>query len=399
MKKGIKLSGIDPLRLAGLLVIVCASLVACVTQPGEAKLPLQELGNGEGRLDIIAWAGDIESGENDVRYDWVTNFEKETGCQAHVKVASSSDEMVMLMNQGGYDLVTAAGDASTRLINSGKVQPINTNLLPSWNSIDPRFKDASWHTVNDIHYGTPFIWNTSRLMYNSNVFSTPPGEWDVLFEEQILPDGISNMGRIQAYEGPIAIADAALYLMKTRPELGISDPYELDRQQFGEAIRVLRDQRNLVSGYWPDATGHISSFVQEGNAVSLAWPYQIAMIQRLGLPVDSVIPEGGVTGRADTFMLHSDAEHPNCAYMWMEHILDPKVQGDAAEWTGSNPSVPAGCEANALLGENGCNLNGYNDFNDVYFWKTPVEDCGDGNHNCVPYSDWVTAYIAVIGKQ
>jgi putative spermidine/putrescine transport system substrate-binding protein len=307
--------------------------------------------------------------------------------------------MVMLMNQGVYDLVTAAGDAALRLIKSGKVQPLNIELLSSWDSLDARFKDSSWHTLDGIHYGVPFLWNTSQLLYNSDIFPTAPQEWDVLFEERILPDGQSNRNRMQAYEGPMAIADAALYLMKTRPDLGIKDPYELNRDQFGEAIRVLRSQRNLVSGYWPDPASQIASYTQGENAMSISWPYQVAMLQRAGLPVKGVDPGGRITGRADTFMMHTDAAHPNCAYLWLEHILNPKVQGDAAAWTGANPSVAGACTSSELLGEKGCEQNGYVDFSNVFFWKTPVEDCGDGSLICVPYSDWVTAYIAIIGKR
>lgn len=394
-----RLSRISFIKSARWAILLCIILSACSAQPAVSKMPLQEIGAGEGRLDIIAWDGDIESGTHDPRFDWVTEFEKQTGCDVNLKSASTSDEMVMLMNQGGYDLVTAAGDASSRLIKSGKVQPINTTLIPSWDSLDPRLKNSPAHTVDGVHYGIPFLWNTSRILYTSDVFSIPPQDWNVLYEEQSLPDGLSNTNRLQAYEGPMAIADAALYLMKTRPELGIKDPYELNRDQFGEAIRLLRSQRNLVSGYWSDSINQIETYAQGGNAVSISWPYQIAMLKRSGLPVDSVNPGGGVTGRADAFMLHADAAHPNCAYMWMEHILNPKVQGDAAAWTGSNPSVVDGCKSSDLLGENGCDLNGYNNFNDVFFWKTPVEDCGDGNQNCVSYSDWVTAYISIIGKR
>ena len=70
----------------------------------------------EGQLDIVAWPGYIERGESDKAYDWVTGFEKETGCKVNVKTAGTSDEMVSLMTQGGYDLVTASGDATLRLI-------------------------------------------------------------------------------------------------------------------------------------------------------------------------------------------------------------------------------------------------------------------------------------------
>ncbi|MGE8455578.1 MAG: spermidine/putrescine ABC transporter substrate-binding protein, partial [Pseudomonas alloputida] len=101
----------------------CAMLASASLQAAEAP---KALGAGEGRLDIVAWPGYIERGESDKAYDWVTGFEKETGCKVSVKTAATSDEMVSLMTKGGYDLVTASGDASLRLIAGKRVQPINT---------------------------------------------------------------------------------------------------------------------------------------------------------------------------------------------------------------------------------------------------------------------------------
>jgi len=100
-------------------------------------------------------------------------------------------------------------------------------------------------------------------------------------------------------------------------------------------------------------------------------------------------------------MLHSEAPHPNCAYLWMEHSLDPKVQGDLASWFGSVPSVPDACEGNELLGPDGCVTNGIENFDQIEFWKTPQSDCfaPDSGATCVPYQQWVTKYIAVIGGQ
>ena len=193
--------------------------------------PLTALGAGEGEVSIVAWAGYIERGETDAAYDWVTSFEADTGCKVSVKTAATSDEMVALMNEGGFDLVTASGDASLRLIAGDRVQPINTALIPSWSTIDPRLESAPWHTVDGVHYGTPYVWGANVLMYNTDVFGdTPPTSWNVVFEKMDLPDGKSNEGRVQAYDGPIYVADAALYLMKHKPELGIKDPYELNEE-------------------------------------------------------------------------------------------------------------------------------------------------------------------------
>ena len=362
-----------------------------------AQEPLKELGAGEGELSIVAWAGYIERGETDKNFDWVTEFEKKSGCKVSVKTAATSDEMVALMNEGGFDLVTASGDASLRLVAGKRVQPINTDLIPSWSTIDERIRDAPWHTVNGVHYGTPYVWGPNVLMYNTEAFKdAPPTSWKVVFEEMTLPDGKSNKGRIQAYDGPIHVADAANYLMFHKPELGIKSPYELNEDQYKAALDLLRVQRTLVGRYWHDAFIQIDDFKNEGVVASGSWPFQVNLMKGDKQPIASTFPEEGATGWADTTMLHADSEHPNCAYMWMEHSLSPKVQGDVSAWFGTVPSVPAACKGNALLTDEGCARNGYEDFEKIKFWKTPVSKC-ESQGECVPYHRWVSDYIGVIG--
>ena len=193
------MSRTTPLILAGMAAAALAAHSAAWAQKG----PLQKLGKGEGQVDIVAWAGYIERGATDKNFDWVTDFEKKTGCKVNVKTAGTSDEMVALMNEGGFDLVTASGDASTRLIRGKKVQPINVNLIPSYKNVDPRLQKAPWHFEANTHYGVPYQWGWNVLMYNTKVFgNTKPTSWSVVFEETTLPDGKSNKGRVQAFDGP-----------------------------------------------------------------------------------------------------------------------------------------------------------------------------------------------------
>lgn len=362
----------------------------------------KEVGKGEGQVNIVAWAGYIESGATDKAYDWVTDFEKATSCKVNVKTAGTSDEMVALMNEGGFDLVTASGDASLRLIAGKRVQPINTDLIPSWKTVDERLQNAPWHTVDGVHYGVPYQWGANVLAYNTNVFKEAPKSWAVVFEEQNLPDGKSNKGRVQAFDGPIYIADAALYLMGKKPELGIKDPYELNEEQYKAALDLLRAQRALVGRYWHDAFMQIDDFKNEGVVASSSWPFQVNLLQAdkdamAKTPVASVIPDEGATGWADTTMMHVDAANPNCAYLWMEHSISPKVQGDLAAWFGSVPAVPAACKGNALLTDAGCDTNGMPNFDKVHFWRTPVAKCETQSAGCVPYYRWATDMIAVLG--
>jgi putative spermidine/putrescine transport system substrate-binding protein len=380
-------------------LLLAGGAFVALTLPAAAAGMMTAIGPGEGQLDIVAWAGYIERGDTDPTVNWVTDFEAATGCKVNVKVAGTSDEMVTLMNGGGFDLVTASGDASLRLVAGNTVQPINADLVPSFKTVDSRLQNGAWFTVDGQHYGVPYQWGPNVLMYNTEVFKDPPNSWGVLFHEQTLPDGKSNKGRVQAYSGAIYIADAALYLMKTKPELGITDPYELTEAQYAAALDLLREQKPLVQRYWHDATVQVDDFTNEGVVAAPSWPYQVNLLKAANQPVSSTIPEGSATGWSDTTMMHANAPHPNCAYMWLEHSLQPKVQGDVAYWFGSMPVVEAACKGNALLTDEGCAANGgFDSFDKLAFWKTPVAKCASQDA-CVPYSRWASDYIAIIGGQ
>lgn len=377
-----------------------ASALAILSMLGAtvAQAQMTEIGPGEGKLSIIAWAGYIERGETSPDFDWVTSFEEATGCMVSVKQANTSDEMVALMNEGGFDLVTASGDASLRLIAGGRVQPVNTDLVPSWSTVDERLQSAPWHTVDGVHYGVPYMWGPNVLMYNTEVFPEPPTSWDVVFKEMTLPDGQSNAGRVQAYDGPIHIADAAQYLMFHNPELGITNPYELNADQYAAALDLLRGQREIVSRYWHDAFIQIDDFTNEGVVASGSWPFQANLLKAAGLPIATTIPQEGATGWADTTMLHVNAANPNCAYMWFEHQLSSNLQSDLSVWFGAVPSVPAACaDGRGMQTQEGCDANGLADFDKIRFWTTPVANCTQGADTCVPYYRWVSDYIGVIG--
>lgn len=354
---------------------------------------------GEGEVAIVAWPGYIERGANDPAYDWVTAFETETGCKVTVKDAATSDEMVQLMSTGEYDLVTASGDSSLRMIFGGVVQEVDITKIPSYSAVDERLQDAPWHTVDGKHYGVPYQWGPNVLMYNTEVFPEAPTSWNVVFEEQTLSDGKSNKDRVQAYSGPIYIADAALYLKSANPDLGIEDPYELNEEQFAAALELLRAQREIAPKYWGDYLVQVEDFKTEGFVASSSWPLQVNLLQADGAPIASVVPDEGATGWADTTMMAANAPHPTCAYLWLEHSIDPKVQGDVASWFGSAPSVPAACDgASELLGTEGCAANGFDTFDQIYFWKTPVAECGNGNSDCVTYDRWTEEFTAIVGQ-
>jgi putative spermidine/putrescine transport system substrate-binding protein len=409
----------------GLVAAACSSggaaTVAPTTAPASAAAPVSPapasaaptsnlptaIGKGEGALNIIVWPGYAEDGSNVKEYDWVHPFETANpDCPVNVKPANTSDEMVTLMRQGGgtvYDGVSASGDASNRLIANGDVAEINPALIPDWNDIAPFLQSPAHNTVNGKHYGVSHGWGGNSLMYRTDVVSPAPTSWNVVFDPTASKP---YQGKITAYDSPIYIADAALYLMTAQPALGITDPYELTQPQFDASVALLKAQRPWVAKYWSLYSDEITNFTNGATVVGTTWPYQVNTLKAANVKVDAVVPTEGMTGWADTWMMSSHAQHPNCMYKWMAWMVTPAVQAQVAEYFGEAPANPKACAIlDKTYGSYGvkdfCTLYHVTDqsyYSAIKFWKTPLQDCGDSRGStCVDYSKWSQAWTEIKG--
>lgn len=354
---------------------------------------MKTLGTGEGQVNIVAWAGYVENGSNDPKVNWVSDFEKFTGCKVNVKVGATSDDMVALMKTGEYDVVSASGDASLRLIYGGDVAPVNTALVPNYADIYAGLKNQQWNSVNGVAYGIPHGRGANLLAYRTDIVKPAPTSWGAVFD----PNS-PYKGKITAYDSPIYIADAALYLMKTQPSLGIKYPYALDQKQFDAAIALLKVQKPLIGEYWGDYLKHVASLKSGGTVLGTTWQVNINLAQSEGVKVKGIKPVEGSTGWSDTWMISSKAKHPNCGYMWMNHIVSPAANAAVAEWFGEAPSNAKACTL--TVDKNFCATYHAADaayWTDVYYWNTATVACLDGRTDvkCVPYSEWVKAWSSL----
>lgn len=354
---------------------------------------MKSLGTGEGQVNIVAWAGYVENGSNDPKVNWVSDFEQTTGCKVNVKIGSTSDDMVALMKTGEYDVVSASGDASLRLIYGGDVAPVNTALVPNYADIFAGLKNQPWNSVDGVAYGIPHGRGANLLAYRTDIVKPAPTSWGAVFD----PNS-PYKGKITAYDSPIYIADAALYLMKTQPNLGIKYPYALDQKQFDAAVALLKVQKPLIGEYWGDYLKHVASLKSGGTVLGTTWQVNINLAQSEGVKVEGIKPVEGSTGWSDTWMVSSKAKHPNCAYMWMDHIVSPKANAAVAEWFGEAPSNAKACDLTS--DKNFCTTYHAADeayWKDVYYWNTATQTCLDGRTDvkCVPYSEWVKSWSSL----
>jgi putative spermidine/putrescine transport system substrate-binding protein len=351
------------------------------------------VGDGEGQVNILAWPGYAENGSSDPTVDWVTDFEKETGCKANIKTFGTSDEAVKLMQGGGWDVVSASGDATLRLIYGDTVQPVNTDLVPNYTDIFPDLKMQKFNSVNGVAYGIPHGRGANLIMYNTKDVTPAPDSWAATFEADS-----PYKGFVTAYDSPIFIADAAVYLMATQPDLGITDPYALDQTQFDAAMALLTQQKDLISEYWSDYTKAIQAFKSGTTKIGTSWQVINQLAKAEGATVEAVKAKEGATGWSDTWMIAKDTPNINCAYKWVNHIVDPKTNAAVAEWFGEAPANAKSCDLTA--DKSFCDTYHAGDteyWKDVYYWNTPTATCLDGRTDvqCVPYSEWATAWSAL----
>ena len=382
--------------VAASTVAICsiALLAACGTASGGTPPAAEQdsLGDFEGSVSILAWPGYVEDGSNDAAVDWVSGFEDKTGCQVVSKSYGTSDEAVSLMKTGDYDVVAASGDATLRLIAAGDVAPVNTDLIPSYADVFDFLKNKAWNSVDGTSYGVPHGYGANLLLYNTDVVTPAPTSWSVVF------DGASAYaGKVTAYDSPIYIADAALYLKATQPELGIENPYALDETQFAAAVDLLKAQRANVGEYWSDYLKEVQAFESGDSVVGTTWQVIQNVLAGEVSNTAVVLPEEGATGWSDTWMIASKAKSPNCAYAWLDWISSPEVNAQATGYFGEAPSSQKACDF-----RDDCEAYHAGDADyaaQIWYWTTPIADCVDGRTDvtCVDYSKWTEAWSEIKG--
>jgi putative spermidine/putrescine transport system substrate-binding protein len=387
------------LVLAGFVVLMlvvagCGSSSSSTTGGGSSEEALQKLGKGEGQLNLISWAGYVEP-------EWTKPFEQKTGCKVSDKEAGTSDEMVELMKTGQYDGVSASGNATARMVAADLVAPVNTDLVPNYKTVFSDLKDQPYNTFEGVNYGIPHGRGANLLMWNGNDVKPAPDSWNIVFDPKIAS---KYKGKLSIYDESSYIADAALYLKFHEPKLGIENPYELNEEQFDAAIELLKEQQPNVGEYWSEAAKQISAFAGGDVTVGTTWQYQYFALKGEGVPVQAspasqgFLPKEGATGWSDTWMIAKNAKHPNCMYEWMNWIISPKANAQVAEYFGEAPAQELACKE--TKNPNFCaeyHAEEPDFWKRVYYWETPLADCGNGEEDCMDYNDWVKAWTEVKG--
>ena len=358
---------------------------------GTSLEEIQELARDEGEVNIVQWAGYAQL---------VDEFTAATGCTVNTKDGGSSDDMISLMQTGEYDGVSASGNASVRMMATGDLAPINTDFIPNYADVQEGIKGQTYNSLDGEPYGVPHGRGPNYLMFRTDEVPEDTDSWAVIWEDDQLA---KYKGKISIYDASDFIADAALWLKATQPDLGIDNPYQLSQEQFDAAVALLKTQAPNVGEYWPGTPAtQIAAYTNGDSVVGTTWPYQYVQLTNADppVPVKAIKPKEGTTGWSDTWMISSTAANPNCMYLWMDHMISPEAQAAVAEGFGEAPANLKACELTKDASH--CDTYHADDeawWDDVYYWETPLEDCGDDDDatTCITQEEWKAAWTEIRG--
>ncbi|MFC3981422.1 extracellular solute-binding protein [Streptosporangium jomthongense] len=342
--------------------------------PTPSPKPSASIGKGEGTLQVLTYQGHVEYGGATASADWLSPFEKLTGCRvSRLDRVHSGEEMAEKVRSASYDVISASPDLAGRLIADGAVRPLDTTLLRSYKDIPRRLRELpATRDASGKVYGVPYLWGTNQVIRE-------PGAPDG-------PDAVYRTEQSAVRDTPLSIADAALALRRTRPELGVKDPYQLTPAQLDAAVGLLAEHDGPRRVYWTSTLEVIQAFSTGEAHVAQALPYHLDLFERAGRTVER--EKGPVTGWADAWMVGTGATSPNCAYKWLNWVGSADTQHSAAAWTGLAPANVKACDGEVRRLCDAYHARDDRELGRVLFAARPTKDCGGSGGECTDYTEW-----------
>ncbi len=188
-------------------------------------------------------------------------------------------------------------------MSTGEVAPINEDLIPNYADIHEGLKGQVHNSLDGLAMGVPHGRGYNPLAFRTDEVTPAPDSWSAVWDN---PNDYA--GKISIYDDSIFIADAALYLKATQPDLGIENPYELDEEQFTAAVDLMKQLAPNVGEWWADYSKQIQAFTNKDSVDrhDVASP---------GQPSEGRRPAGRVTQaqrRHDRVVGHVDGVVESC---------------------------------------------------------------------------------------
>jgi spermidine/putrescine transport system substrate-binding protein len=293
--------------IAGVTLANCRQNIAVQSDTEEAVAAPAEGtgGEGSGVLHVYTWA-DYTNDE------MVQAFTDKTGIEVIVDIYDSNETMLAKMQAGGgeaYSIIYPSDYMVQQMIELGMLTKLDKARIMGMDNIFDKWQDPVYDSSNT--FSVPFAWGTTGLLYNTEIISDSPEDWDYLWENAsalsrrmtLLDDVRETMGMVLKSLGysynstdPAEIEEAYNKLVELKPDLA-------SFMSFGFEDGLLSGDLAVVMAYSVDA---LSSIAEDDR-------------------LNYIIPTSGSSVWTDTIVIPTTAPNVDAAYEWINFNLDPAI--------------------------------------------------------------------------
>ena len=142
---------------------------------GTSLEEIQAKAREEGEVNIVQWAG----------YAQLTDeFTAATGCKVNTKDGAQLRRHDLAhRRRAQYDGVSASGNASVRLMATGDVAPVDTDLIPNYADVQEGSRTRTTTRLDGQPYGVPHGRGPNYLMFRTDDVPEDTDSWGVIWED------------------------------------------------------------------------------------------------------------------------------------------------------------------------------------------------------------------------
>ena len=310
--------------LLGLIIIANPTLAT----PSEQDLIDAAKGTPK-KLNIYNWADYINP-------EAITDFEAEFGIDVTYDIYDSSEivDTKLMTGGSGYDVVVHASSFTSRLANLGIFHPVDFDMLPNWNHLDPLLVNAANEKYSNGLQGVPFFWGTTGITYNVDMIKArmPDAPLDssaIIFDPDIISK-FTDCG-ISFLDDPTSVIPMAmLYLGYPSNSVNL--------EQLREVEALVKAVRPYVTYF--SSTKMLLDLPSEEVCIAMSWSgdYSVATNRAkeagIDIKLDYIIPKEGGGMWFDNMYILEDAPHRDNAYLFLNYMLRPEVIAATTNYIG-----------------------------------------------------------------
>lgn len=273
-----------------------------------------------GTISVYNWGEYIDP-------ELIDQFEEETNISVVYETFDSNESMMTKIEQGGttYDVAMPSEYAIEKMKENDLLHPIDHELIPNLQNIDPYFLDLPFDPGNE--YSVPYFWGTVGIAFNPTLLEGQTFEsWDDLWNPTL--------------EQEVILVDSAREVIG----MGLNSlGYSLNSTDLGE----LREATDKLKTIGPNVKAIIGDEIvemmrREEAAVAVTWSGQAADMMWINEDIDYSVPEEGSNLWFDNMIIPSTADNVEGAHAFINFMLDPEVAAQNADYVGySTPNEQA----------------------------------------------------------